>query len=297
MSDVLAQLKSDLKATQAQLRDFKSLSESEKNRWYGPLFLVSWAIIAMLVGPSEPRESLYGLTDLNQYFSFIGGLWFLLVLILVASAAVVMKKTWIRYVLGAIIFLHLLFYVSYIPEYSRYSSEKDTYEFIDSSISLFSGSLRAGLLFELIPLAGALMTIRLESAQWMRIRTSRIVPAIRKWIKQVAGSTNQSSASGSASGDVLSVDMAAANRAWRASRIVEVFGWFNIVVGVIAGIILIVLGFKGGSCTSSYDECATDGTYVGIGFGVMFACVIQGSFFVMIGAFIASRTATRSRFE
>jgi uncharacterized membrane protein len=86
----------------------------------------------------------------------------------------------------------------------------------------------------------------------------------------------------------------AANRAWRASRVVEAFGWINIVVGVIAGIILIVLGFKGMSCDSYYDECNTDGTYVGYGFGVIFACLIQGSFFVMIGAFISSRTAVSS---
>jgi hypothetical protein len=135
--------------------------------------------------------------------------------------------------------------------------------------------------FELIPLIGALMTVRLESAQWMRIRMARIVPAIRKWVKQSRGSVNQSGYS-------------AANRAWRASRVVESFGWLNIVVGVIAGIILIVLGFKGMNCDSYYDECTTGGIYVGYGFGVIFACLIQGSFFVMIGAFISSRTAVNS---
>ena len=72
------------------------------------------------------------------------------------------------------------------------------------------------------------------------------------------------------------------------------FGWFNIAVGIIGGIIRIVLGFNGGNCESPYGDCVTDGIYAGIGFAVTFACVIQGSFFLMIGAFIASRTASRS---
>jgi hypothetical protein len=279
MLDVFVQLKSRLKVAQQEIRNFKSLPESEKNLWFGPLVLVSWSVIALLVGPSRPRDGIGGILDLRQYFSFIGGYWFLLLIILSATTVGVIKDKWSRYVLSALAVAHFIFYASYIPGREIYDG--DTFRSLDGRISLFGGSLRAAVFFELIPLAGALMTVRLESAQWMRIRMARIVPAIRKWVKQSRGSVNQSGYS-------------AANRAWRASRVVEAFGWINIVVGFIAGIILIILGFKGMNCDSYYDECTTDGTYVGYGFGVIFACLIQGSFFVMIGAFISSRTAVSS---
>ena len=279
MLEVIDQLKSRLKVAQQEIRNFKSLPESEKNLWFGPLVLVSWAVIALLVGPSEPRLGISGILDLRQYFSFIGGYWFLPLIILSATTVGIIKNKWSRYVLSALAVAHFIFYVSYIPGREIYDG--DTFSNLDGRISLFGGSLRAALLFELIPLVGALMTVKLESAQWMRIRMARIVPAIRKWVKQSRGSVNQSGYS-------------AANRAWRASRVVEAFGWINIVVGFIAGIILIVLGLKGMNCDSYYDECTTDGTYVGYGFGVIFACLIQGSFFVMIGAFISSRTAVSS---
>ena len=105
--------------------------------------------------------------------------------------------------LSALAVAHFIFYVSYIPGREIYDG--DTFSNLDGRISLFGGSLRAALLFELIPLVGALMTVKLESAQWMRIRMARIVPAIRKWVKQSRGSVNQSGYS-------------AANRAWRASH-------------------------------------------------------------------------------
>jgi hypothetical protein len=279
MSDLFNQLKSRLGIALSEIRNFKSLPDSEKNSWFGPLVIVLWALIALLIGPSVPREETSGILDLREYFSFIGGYWFLLLTILAVTTVGVLKNMWSRYVLAALVVAHVLFYVSYIP--GGYGYNDGTFNRADGQISLFSGSITAALFFELIPLVGALMTVRLESAQWMRTRLARIVPAVRKWAKQSANRVDQS-------GD------AAANRAWRASRVVEMFGWFNIVIGIIAGVILIVLGFRGGSCDNSYGECAVDGNYVGIGFGVVFACVIQGSFFVMIGAFIASRTSSRS---
>ena len=278
MSDVLVQLKSRLKLAQQEIRNFKSLPESEKNSWFGPLVLVSWAVIALFVGTSEPRDGVYGILNLREYFSFIGGYWFLPLMILSVTAVAVFKDKWSRYALSALAVAHFIFYVSYIPGGMYYDGGSAR----DGRISLFSGSLRAGLLFELIPLVGALMTVRAESAQWMRIRMARIVPAIRKWAKQTRGAVNQSGYS-------------AANRAWRASRVVESFGWLNIVVGVIGGIVLIVIGFKGGlGCDDYYDECSTNGAFVGGGFGVMYAFIVLGSIFVMIAAFISSRTAVTS---
>lgn len=279
MSALLIQLKNRVNQAQNEIRNFKSLSDSAKNLWLGPMVIFLWAVIALFVGPSEPSETIGSIWDLRQFFSFVGGYWFLLLILLSATTVGVLKNAWSRYVLSAVLVAHFLFYVSYIPGGLSYDGENFTRS--DGQISLFSGSLSAALLFELIPLVGALMTTRLESAQWIRTRNGHIVSTIRLRISQSAANMNQS-------GD------AAANRAWRASRVVEMFGWFNIVVGIIGGIILIVLGFNGGNCESSYGDCATDGTYVGIGFAVMFACVIQGSFFVMIGAFIASRTASRS---
>jgi hypothetical protein len=278
MSALLIQLKSRLNQAQIEIRNFKSLSDSSKNLWLGPIVVVLWAVIALFIGPSEPRESISAIWDLREFFSFVGGYWFLLLILLSAISVGVLQNAWSRYVLSAVLVAHFIFYVSYVPVWAV---GEGYFGRSGGRISLFSGSLPAALFFELIPLVGALISARLESAQWMRVRIARIVPAVRLWAQQTARGVNQS-------GDP------AANRAWRASRVVEMFGWLNVIVGVIGGIILIVLGFKGGNCESSYGDCATDGTYVGLGFGVMFACVIQGSFFVMIGAFIASRTAPRS---
>jgi hypothetical protein len=279
MSALLIELKSRLNQAQIEIRNFKSLSDSSKNLWLGPIVAVLWAFIALVIGPSEPRESISAIWDLREFFSFVGGYWFLLLVLLSAITVGVLKNTWSRYALSAVLIAHFIFYVSFIPGGLTYDGEN--FIRVDGRISLFSGSFPAALLFELIPLVGALITARLESAQWIRSRNSQIVSAIRSRVYQSDSNMTQSSD-------------AAANRAWRASRVVELFGWFNVVVGVIGGIILIVLGFNGGNCESSYGDCPTDGTYVGIGFAVMFACVIQGSFFVMIGAFIASRTAPRS---
>lgn len=266
------------------------MSEVDRNLWFGPMILVVWGVVGYLFGSSYPTE-FYNVGDLifeaSEFFSYVGGLWFLIILLVAAVAAVTTGNKWVRYFLGALMLAHVILYASTEVGWGININEDSGY-FTTTRFRFFANDIRDAVLYEIIPIFGALTTVSTDFAGATRRFLRRATIAVTTGMRKVTASVSSPI---STSSDTNEIANRAANRALRASRIIEIFGGITVVLGLVAGVILVVAGFATESCDVFGEDCGTNFYSIILGVGVALASLVQGAFFIMIGAYVASRSA------